>query len=162
MLLIVDTGWAKPVESEFMAVHHEPVLLTDVAVKVVGQFDLAQIHHRAAATANKVTVRGRDAVESLMPTDHSYAPDIAPFLKKDQVAVDGSQTQVGMAGFQGLVDPFGGGVAIRALDGRENGGAFLTVSCRAFHLMPPNNIDSYLRKDDTIWAAVCKEENNRK
>ena len=94
MLLIVDTGWAKPVESEFMAVHHEPVLLTDVPVDAVGQPGPAQIHHRAAVSANEVAVRFRTRIIALVSVNGTDTDNLAALEKIGQVPVNCAQAEI--------------------------------------------------------------------
>ena len=56
-----------------MALHRKPVLPADSLLQIPAQVDFRQIQNRAAAIANKMTVRSDDSVEPLLSLDHTYA-----------------------------------------------------------------------------------------
>ena len=138
-------------QGELMAVDHQPILLTDGMVHLTVQSKMGQIDDRAAVFANKVAMGGDNGVKTLLSLNDSYAPNIASLLKEDEIAVHGAQAQVGMAGFQLLVDPLGGGMAAGALNGGQDGLSLFTVSNGPFHIRPPNNSNYRLLFKHNIW-----------
>ena len=70
--------FTRAVEDELMALDQEPILRADGLIQIaVIQHGMGQIHHSAAAGANKVTVGGNAPVEPLLSLDDADALDQA-------------------------------------------------------------------------------------
>ena len=103
-------------EGQLVAFHLEPILQADSTVKLGVDLNLIQVYNRTAARANKVTVGRGDSVKPLLPLYHADALHVAVLLEKNQIAVNSAQTEIGVGGLQGLIDPFGRRVTMRAAD----------------------------------------------
>jgi len=78
----LHTFLASSVKGELVALDLEPILLPDGGGQRWIHGDPVQIDHCAAGGANKVTVRGRNGVEALLPVDHANALDGSILLKE--------------------------------------------------------------------------------
>ena len=76
--------FTRAVEDELMALDQEPILRADGLIQIaVIQHGMGQIHHSAAASANKVTVGGNAPIEPLLSLDDADALDQALLLEQD-------------------------------------------------------------------------------
>jgi hypothetical protein len=116
-----------------MAVYRDLILLADGVVQIFSQLQTVQIADAAAVGTDKMCVGLGKAVEMLLTVDYAYTFDHALLLKENQVAVDGTKTQVGVFRLEGLVDPLCGRVTVGVFNGLQNGLALLTVSDGFFH-----------------------------
>ena len=82
MYSFLHTFLASSVKGELVALDLEPILLPDGGGQRWIHGDPVQIDHCAAGGANKVTVRGRNGVEALLPVDHANALDGSILLKE--------------------------------------------------------------------------------
>ena len=54
-------------------IYHKPVLLADGLIQFLPRLYAGQVQNRAAAIANKVTVRGNNRIKPLLSLDHAHA-----------------------------------------------------------------------------------------
>ena len=90
-----------------MPFNGEPIFFAYGAIQIVVQSNLVEIDDLTAAFANKVGVGCCGSVEPLLPLDHAHAVNHTVLLEELQIAVYRSQTEIGVAGLQGLIDPVG-------------------------------------------------------
>ena len=80
------------------------------------KYHMVQIYHLSAGGADKMCVWLRGVIVAFQPVDNADGLDHILLFKHGNVAVDRTQTQIGKAGLQLPVDPFGGGMALGASD----------------------------------------------
>ena len=90
-----------------MPFNGQPIFFAYGAIQIVVQPDLMEIDHLTAASANKVGVGCCGSVEPLLALDNAHAVDHTVLLEELQIAVYSPQTEIGVAGLQGLIDPVG-------------------------------------------------------
>jgi hypothetical protein len=130
----MHTVFASAKEGQLVAVYRDPILLADGSVQILGQLQTVQVTDAAALGADEMCVRGSTTIKVLLTVDHTYAFDHPLLLEENQVAVDGTQAQVRVFRFEGLVDPLGGGVTVSVFDGLQNGLALFAISDGFFHV----------------------------
>ena len=159
---MLHAGLAFAVEHQIVAFDGQTVFRADRAVQIGIFLQPVQVDDCAAAVADKVGVVGGIPVKTFLTVDHTHAANQTVFPEERQVAVHRSQTQIRLAGFQLLVDPFSGRVTFCAADHIQNCFAFFTVSDRAFYVYRLlNDTDSYLQQDNSTSRIICKEENQK-
>ena len=90
-----------------MPFNGQPIFFAYGAIEIVVQPDFMEIDHLTAASANKVGVGCCGSIETLLSLDNAHAVDHTVLLEELQVAVYSPQTEIGVAGLQGLIDPVG-------------------------------------------------------
>ena len=99
----------------------------------LGQGYMFQIQNLTAGCADKVGVGFGIVVKPFQTVDNADGLDGTFFLEHGDVPVDGAQAEIGEAGLELPVDPFGSGVAFGASDAVQNGIALFTVLSDNFH-----------------------------
>lgn len=91
------------------------------------------IHHSIAAVADKVCMRIGVGVQPLHTAHGGHADYFAAFTEESQVAVNRSQTEIRVLGFELRVNPFRRGVRFTVADACENRIALLAVPAHGCH-----------------------------
>ena len=115
-------------ECELVPFNGKTIFFAYGAIEIVVQPDFVEIDHLAAAAANKVGMGRCICIEPLLPVDHAHTVNHTVLLEEFQIPVYRSQTEVGVAGLQSLIDPVGRGMAGRTLYGVQDRFALFTVA----------------------------------
>ena len=160
--LFLDTRLACAVESQFVTIHGDLILLTYRLSQIFCQFQAVQIRHTAALGTDKVSVGFCSPIETLLTVDDPYTFDYALFLEEQQITVDGAKAQVWVLRLQRLIQPLCSGVAVCLLNNLKKRFSFFAISycfCHTALLFIYLNDNNYcLRHDNSICHFVCKEE----
>ena len=85
-------------EQELVAFNGEPIFFAYGTIQTGIWQDLVQIKDTAAAIADEMGVRGGRGIEAFLALDDSHADDGTVLPEELQIAVDSTQTQIGVSG----------------------------------------------------------------
>ena len=111
-----------------MTIHSNLVLLAHSFFQIFCQFQAVQIRHTAALGTDKVCMGFCMPIEPLLTVDYAHTFNYPLLLKEQKIAVHGAKAQVGVLGFQSLVQPLCGRVAVRILNDLKERLSFFAVS----------------------------------
>ena len=113
----IGTGAAK---NHFTAFHKQSIFLSHLLANPGSNKFPRNINDCTALCADKMRMRPYIAVEAFLAVYHANAIDNPIAFELRNVAIDRSQTQVGILGFQLLIDPFRCGMNFGVANGHQN------------------------------------------